>query len=411
MRKRGKRVYTVRSFSNLAVYFVLLTGIFFCLCSAAHAFTFDVKDTKVTIGGYAKFMAIYDTDGKVETGPFEGDLIDPYNIPADGHPNDNSDDFRFIARESRLFVKTKTNTEVGMFNTHVEGDWYGDGGTSTWSNSRTFRIRHAYGQISQGQHKILAGQTWSTFMDLPATPSSMDFYSDPGITFVRQPMLRYTYQFGKGNYLSVALENPDKGLVAAGPVSLVRNPGFTSEEEVPDAIFKYFYAGKWGHISPRVLLRKFELNGDDAFGYGLALSGHLKIGKGHKFQTTLMYGDGIGRYAGLGINTGAGVTDSGDAETVEYYSANAGFTFSLKPNVKFSVGAGYSESDDDAYEGSDAVLSGSAVKEAFSWHANIKYALTKSIELAIGVVDIDNELFDGREGDMMRIQSYAKYSF
>lgn len=411
MELRRTRVKSKSILSMIAVCFIMLTGTLFYSCLPAHAIDFDVKDTKVTIGGYAKFMMIYDTDGKVESGPFEGDLIDPYGIPTDGSTNADSDDFRMIARESRLFVKTKTDTEYGMFSTHVEGDWYGGGGTATWSNSRTFRIRHAYGQLSKGKHQLLAGQTWSTFMDLPGTPSSMDFYSDPGITFVRQPMVRYTYQIAKGNSLTVAIENPDKGLVAAGPVSLVKNPGFSSEEEVPDAIIKYFYAGKWGHISPRVLLRKFELNGDDAFGYGLALSGHLNIGKGHKMQATLMYGDGMGRYGGLGINTGAGVTDAGDAETVEYYSANVGFTFSLKPNVKFSVGAGYSESDDDAYEGPDAVLSGSAVKEAFSWHSNIKWSLTKSIELAFGVVNIDNELFDGREGDMTRFQTYAKYSF
>ena len=388
----------------LSIFTVLL------FCSSALAIDFEVKDTKVTIGGYAKFMLIYDTDGKVETGPFEGDLIGPYDIPTDGHPNANSDDFRMIARESRLYVKTATGTEYGMFNTHVEGDWYGDGGSATWSNSRTFRIRHAYGQLTKGKHRILAGQTWSTFMDLPAAPPHMDFYSDPGICFVRQPMVRYSYLFGRGNSLSVSIENPDKGLVAMGPVPLVRN-SYTSEEEVPDAIIKYFYASKWGHISPRVLLRKLELNGDDAFGYAFALSGHLKFGKGHKFQTTLTYGDGIGRYAGLGINTGAGVTDDGDAETVEFVSANVGFTFSLKPNVKLNFGAGIMEHDDDAYEGPDAVLSGNAVKEAFAWHANIMWNLTKKIQLAIGVADIDNELFDGREGDMMRIQSYAKYSF
>lgn len=129
-----------------------------------------------------------------------------------------------IARESRIFVKTRTQDDkYGVLDTHVEGDWFGDvGGNDTWSNSRTFRIRQAYGKLTSGKHVFLAGQTWSTFMDFAGGIRSMDFTSDPGDTFVRQPLLRYQYNINRGHYNAVALENPSRGLTAKGPFALIK---------------------------------------------------------------------------------------------------------------------------------------------------------------------------------------------
>jgi len=407
-----KRVLFKRNSRITSRSFAVLAGLFFVLAfSSAHAVEFNAKDTKVTLGGYLKLMTIFDANGTVEAGPTEGDMVNAYDTPLDGTTLSDTDDFRMVARESRVFMKTSTKSDFGMLDTHIEADAYGDeGGNSTWSNSRLFRIRHAYGKLTSGPHVFLAGQTWSTFMDFAAAVPGMDLASDPGMTFVRQPQLRYRYNINRGHYIAASVENPDRGLTAKGPADLIQNAG-NSTEGMPDFVVKYFYANKRFHISPKLLVRKFELDGKSTMGWGTSLTSHINFGNGHKVYAGFMWGDGIGRYAGLGLNGGAGITASGDIETVEFKSINGGVTFSLRDDLKLSIGAGYSENDKSAYSGPDAVLTADANKNAFSCHTTLKWNITPGLECAFGVAAFHQEMTDGDEGDMIRVQNYFKYSF
>jgi hypothetical protein len=232
-----------------------------CLLAAspAAAINFDVRGTDVNVGGYLKLMAIYDADGVVDAGPFDGDLVGGYDPPLDGTSTAETKDFRMTARESRLFVKTKSDAAGAVIKTHFEGDFYGgsDVDSETWSNSTSYRLRHAYGSFTKGSHGITAGQTWSTFMDLAAGVPDMDIAGDPGFTFVRQALVKYQYDMRPGHYIAVAAENPDRGLTMNAPPPagvLFINAG-KSEEKMPDFIVKYFYATKAMTLSARGLLR------------------------------------------------------------------------------------------------------------------------------------------------------------
>jgi len=396
---------------------VLLLAAAVLVASPAAAVDFDVKGTNVTVGGYLKLMMIYDTDGSVDTGPFDGDLVGGYDPPLDGSPNAEKDDFRMTARESRLFVKTKTDIDGAVLKTHFEGDFYGgsDVDSETWSNSTSYRLRHAYGSYSKNGHGITAGQTWSTFMDLAAGVPDMDIAGDPGFTFVRQAMVKYQYDMRPGHYFAAAIENPDRGLVAAGPASFFTNPG-NSEETMPDFVLKYFYATKAMTFSTRGIVRQFDLTDSEtgqsntASAWGLGASGSVKAGP-VRFMATFMYGDGLGRYGGLGNIGGAGLTANNEVGTVGFISANGGMTYSLTDSVKWTLGAGWAENDDDAYTGADAVLTGNATKTAIGYHTNIKWKITPAFEWAIGAAQYEREVMDGREGDMTRFQCYFKYDF
>lgn len=374
----------------------------------ANAAEFDVADTKVTVGGYAKMMINYDTDGTI-TAPQNGDLYSIYSTPIDGSANAEKNDLHMTARESRLFFKTVSQNQYGILKTHIEGDFFADidNDGPTWSNSHGFRIRHAYGEMTMGQHIILAGQTWSNFMDLAGSMPSMDFATDPGTSFVRQPQVRYQYNIAEGQYASISIENPTLGLTQAGPYTLV-NAG-DSEDVMPDIVAKYFYANKQFTFSPRAVVRRFELNGDDAFGYGLALNTSVKFGDGHKVVLGLMHGDGIGRYAGLGFNAGAGINTNGETDTLVFSSITGGVIFSLKDNLRLALGAGYSDQDDKGFE--DGILTEHANRKAFSWHSHLFWDITPDIEYAVGITMGDVENMAEKEGDMTRFQTYVKYSF
>ncbi|BCV67944.1 hypothetical protein TUM17387_33030 [Shewanella carassii] len=393
-----------RDYLGIAIGAALLAS-----TTPALGYDFEIKDTKLNLGGFIKLTGMYDTDGTV-TAPSNGDLYSVYSTPLDGSPNAELSDFRMTARESRIYLKSSTDTDYGKLTSHFEGDFFADidNDGPTWSNSNGFRIRHAYFKMDNGAHSLLAGQTWTAFMDFAGTMPSLDFATDPGSSFVRQAQVRYQYTMGKGHYAAISLENPTLGLTKAGPFTHV-NSGSSSEDIMPDIVAKYFYANEYLTVSPRAVVRRFELDGDDAFGYGLALNTSLKFGDGHKAILGLMYGDGIGRYAGLGFNAGAGIDAQGNTDTLKFSSINGGVIFSLGNNLRWTLGAGYSEQDDEGFD--KGILTEHANKTAFSWHTNLFWNITPDIEYAIGVRSGEVENMGDREGDMTRFQTYLKYTF
>ncbi|MCL1089058.1 porin [Shewanella profunda] len=382
---------------------------FLLAATQANAYDFEVNGTKLTVGGYAKLMMTYDHDGTV-TAPYNGDLYSVYSTPIDGTSNAESSDLDMTARESRLFLKSSTETEYGTLTSHIEGDFFADidADGPTWSNSNGFRIRHAYMKLQNGRSSVLAGQTWSNFMDFAGIMPSMDFSSDPGNPFVRQSQVKYQFDIQSGQYVSVSIENPALGMCTAGPATYV-DCGSSNQDRLPDVVVKYFYGNELITFSPRAVLRRFEIDGQSAFGYGLAANASLKIGDEHKAVLGVMYGDGIGRYAGLGFNSGAGISDTGDIETLKYQSVTGGVIFALRPDLQLTVGAGYSEQDEDGY--ALGVLNPIANKTAFSWHSNVYWDITKDLQYAVGVMAGKVENMVGDEGDMTRFQTYIRYSF
>lgn len=426
--RKGERTMKKRVNAKFVRNAGILAGAIAAVLISSHAFAFsvNVEGTDVQVGGYIKAMLCYDLDNKVagpDALPLQGDVFSPYVIVLDdaASGNDKRDDMRFHARESRLFVKTKTTADYGTIGTHFEGDFFGDGGNENWSNSRPFRIRHAYGTITSGNFTLLAGQTWTTFMDLPAATPVMDFNGDIGSAYARQAMLRYTYAFAKGNSIAIALENPDTGLyippyfvnkgVRDDPATDAdeTNP-IDDENKAPDIIIKYWFGSTWGHVSPKLLIRQFSLEGETATAVCGSLTGHVNIGD-HKVYFGGLYGEGMGRYGGLGVTRGAGLTAAGDIELVPFMAVYLGTKLKVTDTINFVAGFGYSENDKDASEGADAVLTPAANNKATSVRTFVTYKPAPAYELAFGVVHGQVETMGGLEGDGTRIQSYVKFGF
>lgn len=399
-----------------AAIILVLTG------SSAFAFSFNVKGTEVQVGGAIKAMLTYDINNVNDNtnAPYQGDVFNPYSVVLnnDASKNDKKNDVRLFARESLLFVKTLSKFNTSVVNTHIEGDFFGTsdvnagGGYETWSNQYSFRIRHAYGIITEGNHTLLAGQTWTTFMDLPGLTPTMDFNGDVGGPFARQTMLRYTYSFAKGNNITFALENPDRGFIGAPsgtPAANFINAG-TPETQFPDLIVKYWLGGAWGHISPSFVVQQFNLNDKKTTSFGAQINGNLDISK-HKVYFGGMYGDGLGRYGGLGVLSGAGLTAAGDIKLVPFWGAYLGTKIHITDAWQFIAGVGYSKTDEKAFTGTDAILTRNANETTRSLRTFFTYTANPNLEYALGVVYGDREVMDGRRGDGTRVQGYVKFGF
>ena len=210
----------------------------------------------------------------------------------------------FTARESRINFKAKTEQDGHKMGMVLEMDFLGTGGTETVSNSYGPRLRHFFFTFDN----FLFGQTWSTFQDVGALAESVDFLASPeGIVFIRQAQARYT----AGN-LQIALENPQSFVTGAtnGDVGAV-----------PDLAANYKFTGDWGHMRINGLARQITVEetapviDESTTGYGVGISGKIKVFSNDDIRFSVNYGDGMGRYTSLGL-VKDGILIGGKIETV-----------------------------------------------------------------------------------------------
>ena len=168
---------------------------------------------------------------------------------------------------------------------YVEGDFYGSG--------NVFRLRHAYGSWGG----LLAGQTWTTFLDENNFPNTIDFESPMAFPSFRQAQLRWTQKLGANASWSAAVEDNKSSIVTPAGI-----PG-KAEYPMPDLATHVRFGGSRGHAFASVFLGKARFRPvdgepDDVTLWGMLLSGRVKtFGKDYAYGQ-LTFGDGVGRYRG-----------------------------------------------------------------------------------------------------------------
>ena len=361
------------------------------LAASAVSFKDSSGTIDFSIGGFAKLSAIYsDTD----SGKISSDLGRNIYLPT-ATPVGNGGDYQVLdmtARESRINFKAKTEKDGHKIGMTLEVDFLGTTeGNEVVSNSYAPRLRHFF--FTFDNH--LFGQTWSTFQDVGALAESVDFLPSPeGIVFIRQAQYRYT-----AGDLQIGLENPENWIEGNSD----RDVGV-----MPDITANYKMKGDWGHMRINGLLRQLVVDegtiDETATGYGIGLSGKIKVGSTDDIRFSATYGDGMGRYTGLGL-VKDGVLINGKIETVSNIAANASYRHVW--NGKSSSNIIYSMSDIDNPNGSPGTLN----KSASSLTVNYLYRPVKNVTYGIMFMAADRETENGDDGKMNRIQASAKYSF
>ena len=210
------------------------------------------------------------------------DSFDPRTIPTDGSEGGNS---QLHARETRLFLDIRGPVEGKELKMYIETDFYGSG--------NVLRLRQAYGSWGG----LLAGQTWSTFVDESNFPNTIDFESPMAFPSFRQAQLRYTGKPNENVSWSVAVE--DNKSTITSPTG---EPG-KAEYPMPDVVGNFRLAGSRGHafVSGFVGKGRFrptDGNPDSVTLWGFDLSGRLKtFGRDYAY-TQFTFGEGVGRYRG-----------------------------------------------------------------------------------------------------------------
>lgn len=367
------------------------------------SFKIPGTNTEVSVSGYVKADLIYDEDTDV------GDSFTGSSIPLDGTAGaDSGGHVRLHAKQSRFRIKSNTDAGNGRsVATTIEGDFLGQGGNESFSNSTTFRLRHANISYDTGHGTLMVGQGWTNFMDFVAYPSTVDFFGPAGKSFKRQGQVRWTTPGG----FSISLENPETdGLGAAGRLGESR--GGIGSDEAPDIIaaWRGGPGGGGGSYEFAALWRQLGIDGvvddvafdDDTTGWGINLAGGWDLSSSVHGAASVTFGDGIGSYIINGFANDVYVAADGSVDSVESMSASANLKFDTSSTSSILLAYGFFENDDPTQSNGIDTLQ--------TIHLGYQWKPVPDLNFGIEIINGDLETVDG-EGDATRLQFGVQKSF
>lgn len=298
--------------------------------------------------------------------------------------------------QSRLNLDMREPTKVGLLRAFVEGDFAGSG--------ENFRLRHAFGQ----RGNVLAGKTWSGFVDRSSSPEEVDFEGLNGRINVRQAQFRFQPGFGSKYEMAISLEDPSPEVQGGSGVS-----------QVPDFVI----SGRVNlrnnfHTRLALLLRQVraqpDSNPDDVvkeYGYALQLSSKVDFplfDQRDKIMFQLNAGKGYGRYVNdlNSVGNFDGIFDvNGDLELIDvlsgYVSAQHWWRGSLRSNLTF----GYVELNNPSF------VEGEFYKRTTRVSGNLFWSPTPRFDVGAELLWGEKETEDGEQGTASQFQFAARYLF
>jgi hypothetical protein len=366
------------------------------------------QDTRMDIYGFAMLDMGYQSQ---QSDPLWFDVVRPTKLPA--FEKQFGEDGRWFAgvRQSRLGVKTFTQTEAGELRTTFEFEMFGVGADA---GQTTIRLRHAYGEIGQ----FGAGQTWSPFMDIDVFPNSIEYWGPNGMVFFRNVQVRWMPIQGDTR-MTIALERPGASADGGDVADRIQLQNIQGRFPMPDLSGEFRIGQPWGYLEIAGIIRKMHwddtnpaapnLSGE-ATGWGLNLSTNLKVRRG-VLRAAIVGGEGIQNYmndapadVGATLDTGSEGGFKGEAIPMTGISA----FYDINWNEKWSSTAGYSRLDIDNLTG----------QSASAFHRG-QYALVNLLHYPAKNVMLGGELQwgyrknarDNFKSDDVRFQFSARYNF
>lgn len=389
------------------------------------SFRLPGSETSLRLYGFAELNAVHEAKGDNSMNDYS--TFAPY-APINGSTTRTGQSY-LHARTSRIDIEASTPTPHGPLAVKVEGDFnneprtgnsavYGTVGniyTQQSTNSYNFRLRHAYGQFGG----LLAGQTWSTFMDVDNAPETVDFNGPIGSTFIRQPQVRYAYATKDLGTFTVAAENSVSYVLDSTGVATPA--GFS---RVPDFVARWDKGFGWGAMSLRGLSHDLRVNGDIAGtnvkasrrGWGLAATALVKTREAKDFASFgLTYGKGIGRY--LNYIEGASYDPAtNDILLEKALGVVVGYQYKASDSLRVNAVLGWQKNYDNAYtafaraNGLDSGQFG-VNRRVHQAHLGFIYNPIKNVDLGAEYVFGQRQTLSGEKGDLSRLNLSAKYNF
>jgi len=342
------------------------------------------SDLTLKFGGYVKADFAYDLNKETGATQFAPALFG----------TDEDGGYQAHARQTRFNFTATKDTALGPIKAFFEVDFFGSAGNQAISNSNNLRMRHGFIEWNG----FLAGQTWSTFMPLNQYPSTIDFQGPSGIPFIRQAMLRYTYDAGNGLNVSLAAENPE-GIDSTG--------NSDTSEDYPDIILSLDYAnhGYTAHLAG--LVRDIEDNTSDTdeTGWGLNAGVSADLWAGGSISATGTWGKGISRYIidGAFINAGDLRSDLLTADDIEQWGATVQLTQQVTDVIRVGL-AGGTHQVEDTFQPTD-------IEEIYTVHGTVWWTPVERYTVGAEVSWFNAERVNGGDAENVRLQTAVQFNF
>ncbi len=334
------------------------------------------------IGGFVKLAGYYDAGLENEL------FFNLYKITTtDARPLGR---FNMHAYESRLNMEVFGKTSLGLFRIFIEGDFMKD-------NNGGLRLRHALGQF----RGFTFGQTWTYFMDLDASPVSIDFYGTNTSTFGRKPLIRYKYVREEQFEAGLSIENPSG--------NIFRNQDTARHQLYPDVVAKFKKFIGRNHIEVAGVFRSFifknSLTGEEKVtdGYGVYVSGRSWLTRNLNFYSQVVYGNAIADY--IALNPVLTENENGDFSTTPIISGVAGINYLINYRSAINVFGSYVNHLDTRGREEETF------REGFQFNANYLYNILPSLKTGVELIYGRSRNVAGSTGNASRIYILFQFDF
>ncbi|WP_307087209.1 DcaP family trimeric outer membrane transporter [Sphingomonas faeni] len=369
---------------------------------------FRVGNTTVKLGGFVRLNVIASryNDGEAAVGGLGKEFFLPQQIPVGG--GFSSQDLLLSARQTRLLFSTATPMNGTDIKTLVEFDFAlatAPVGAQRATNPYTPTFRRGF--IEYGN--LLVGQEWSTFQNIAVLPETTDFVGPlDGTVFNRQALVRYSIPLRAGLTLQIAAENPETETALPANAALVD----TDDDRLPDVVARVNWKPTFGDFALAGIARELRTDtlgsGDTAFGWGVSGSGKIPIGKRHDLRFMATYGQGIGRYLGLGYVPDA--IYGGTATQLERIDNFAGFA-ALRIGWTDAIHSTVMGSYQSANYPAGVIVTGLANAKSYGGAANLFWSPGKGFDIGMEYRHAVRELVSGDTGALDRLEFAFKYGF
>lgn len=355
-------------------------------------------DTVLSVGGRIQMHSIY---AWPEGSYFAG------KIPLDA--NGENGQLIMSARDSRLWVKTRTPTEYGPIRTLIEVDFLGTTAAEINTNSHGLRLRHAYLEVAG----FTVGQTNSAFNSFV----TLDTVMYPiNYTLVRQPLIRYSINDRSFGY-DLSFEQPETTLLDQNGTIIT-----PKDDVAPDVVARLRYYPSWGEASAAVMGRYITQDQaalsdgsrvagrDAAFGWGINISGKIKLYGLDDIRMDAQYGVGLGRYVAFSAFTAGSIDAEGNIELQPTYGGHVGYRHFWTQKLRSTLALSYTGTDNNI--GNVNIADRSRVnRDVYGSQLNLLW-----IPVPNGLVGLEyskalRTVESGDEGNMDMVTLLVRYDF
>jgi hypothetical protein len=319
------------------------------------------------------------------------------SIPADSASSAGIEEQNDISvSQSRLNLDLREPTNVGLVRAFIEGDFAADGDE--------FRLRHAFGQ----RGNVLAGKTWSGFVDRLASPEEVDFEGLNGRINARQAQVRIQPGIGRKYEMAISLEDPNAKVTGGEGVSRTPDIVVSGRVNLKDrlharlALLLHPVRAQWD-VDPTVT--------DKDWGWATSLSGRIDLpllDSRDNLLFQLNVGSGFGRYVNDLNSVGDfdGVFDAdGNIELIDVISGYVSMQHWWHGTLRSNLTLGFVELDNPGF------VDDEFYKRTLRVSTNLLWSPTPRVEIGGELLWGQRENENGNTGDASQFQMAVKYLF